>query len=149
MYRKILVPLDGSPRAEAILPHVEEMAQLYKAEVILLQVIAPDTMSAAAYHRPPHIELDNLFQQHENEAREYLTQRQADLHRKNIPNCSFLEYGRVVATIIDVAEREEVDLIAIASHGRSGLSRALYGSVAAGVLNQVNMPLLLIRAPGQ
>ena len=106
-------------------------------------------MSAAAYHRPPHIELDNLFQQHENEAREYLTQRQADLHRKNIPNCSFLEYGPVVATIIDVAEREEVDLIAIASHGRSGLSRALYGSVAAGVLNQVNMPLLLIRAPGQ
>ena len=149
MYRKILVPLDGSPRAEAILPHVEEMAQLYNAEVILLQVIAPDTMSAAAYHRPPHIELDNLFQQHENEAREYLTQRQADLHRKNIPNCSFLEYGPVVATIIDVAEREEVDLIAIASHGRSGLSRALYGSVAAGVLNQVNMPLLLIRAPGQ
>jgi nucleotide-binding universal stress UspA family protein len=149
MYRKILVPLDGSPRAEAILPHVEEMAQLYKAEVILLQVIAPDTMSAAAYHRPPHIELDNLFQQHEDETKAYLAERQNDLHRKGIPSCSFLEYGPVVSTIIDVAEREGVDLIAIASHGRSGLSRALYGSVAAGVLNQVNMPLLLIRAPGQ
>ena len=149
MYRKILVPLDGSPRAEAILPHVEEMAQLYKAEVILLQVIAPDTMSAAAYHRPPHIELDNLFQQYEQEAKAYLAERQADLQSKAIPHCSFLEYGPVVSTIINVAEREQVDLIAIASHGRSGLSRALYGSVAAGVLNQVNMPLLIIRAPGQ
>ena len=149
MYRKILVPLDGSPRAEAILPHVEEMAQLYKAEVILLQVIAPDTMSAAAYHRPPHVELDNLFQQHENETKTYLAERQDDLRQKNIANCSFVEYGPIVSTIIDVAEREQVDLIAIASHGRSGLTRALYGSVAAGVLNQVNMPLLLIRAPGQ
>ena len=149
MYRKILVPLDGSNRAEAILPHVEEMAQLYKAEVILLQVIAPDTMSAAAYHRPPHIELDTLFQQHENETQTYLADRQNTLQRKGIPSCTFLEYGAVVSTIIAVAEREQVDLIAIASHGRSGLSRALYGSVAAGVLNQVNMPLLLIRAPGQ
>jgi nucleotide-binding universal stress UspA family protein len=148
MYRKILVPLDGSNRAEAILPHVEEMAQLYKAEVILLQVIASDIMSAAAYHRPPHIELDTLFQQHENETKTYLAARQDALQRKGIASCTFLEYGAVVSTIIAVAEREQVDLIAIASHGRTGLSRALYGSVAAGVLNQVNMPLLLIRAPG-
>lgn len=147
MYHKILVPLDGSQRAEAILPHVEEMAQLYKAEVILLQVLASDTMSAAAYHRPPHLELDTLFREHEAEAKSYLNQCQTNLQSKNITSCAFVEYGPVVATIIEVAQREEADLIAIASHGRSGLSRALYGSVAAGVLSQFNRPLLLVRSP--
>lgn len=147
MYRKILVPLDGSKRAEAILPHVEEMAQLYKAEVILLQVMASDTMSAAAYHRPPHLELDAIFQQHEAEAKNYLHDCQTNLHSKNITSHVFVEYGPIVSTIIEVAEREKADLIAIASHGRSGLSRALYGSVAAGVLSQFNRPLLLVRSP--
>jgi nucleotide-binding universal stress UspA family protein len=58
----------------------------------------------------------------------------------------FSEVGPVVSTILCVAQREAVDLIAMASHGRSGLSRAFYGSVAAGVLNQVDRPMLLIRA---
>ncbi len=147
MYRKILVPLDGSKRAEAILPHVEEMAQLYQAEVILLQVMASDTLSAAAYHRPPHIELDTMFKQHEEQAKTYLESRHAALQNKGIPACVLVEYGPIVSTIIEVAQREEADLIAIASHGRSGLSRALYGSVAAGILSQFNRPLLLVRSP--
>ncbi|HUV92071.1 MAG TPA: universal stress protein, partial [Anaerolineales bacterium] len=68
--------------------------------------------------------------------------------QKGIQAKSFVEQGPVVKTIINVAEREGVDLIAMASHGRSGLSRVFYGSVAAGVLNQVARPLLLIRAEG-
>ena len=147
MYRKILVPLDGSKRAEAILPHVEEMAQLYQAEVILLQVMASDTLSAAAYHRPPHIELDTMFKQHEEQAKTYLESRHAALQNKGIHACVLVESGPIVSTIIEVAQREEADLIAIASHGRSGLSRALYGSVAAGILSQFNRPLLLVRSP--
>jgi nucleotide-binding universal stress UspA family protein len=58
----------------------------------------------------------------------------------------FAEEGPVVRTILDVAQRENVDLIAMASHGRTGLARVYYGSVAAGVLHQVDRPLLLIRA---
>ena len=52
----------------------------------------------------------------------------------------------VVKAIIDAAERENADLVAMASHGRSGLSRAFYGSVAAGVLQRIDRPLLLIRS---
>lgn len=148
MYRKILVPLDGSPRAEAIMPHVTELAWQGKADVLLLQIIAPEVMSAAAYHRPPHLELDNLFKQHADQASAYLADRQAELWAKGIPCQTFVEYGPIVSTIIEVAAREKADLIAIASHGRSGLARAMYGSVAAGVLNQVNLPLLIIRASG-
>ena len=61
---------------------------------------------------------------------------------------SFVEQGPVVGTILNVAEREQVDLIAMASHGRTGLARVFYGSVAAGILQQVDRPLLLIRSEG-
>ncbi|MCB0137738.1 MAG: universal stress protein, partial [Caldilineaceae bacterium] len=54
--------------------------------------------------------------------------------------------GPVVTAILDVAEREKADLIAMASHGRTGLSRVFYGSVAAGILHKADRPLLLIRA---
>nr|MBC8430966.1 universal stress protein [Candidatus Desulfatibia vada] len=57
-------------------------------------------------------------------------------------------YGPVVRSIIECAEIEDVDLIAIASHGRSGLSRVFYGSAAAGVLNNIQQPLLIIRSGG-
>ena len=57
-----------------------------------------------------------------------------------------VEHGPIVETIIDVAEREGVDLIAMASHGRTGLPRVFYGSVTAGVLHRVDRPLLLIRS---
>jgi nucleotide-binding universal stress UspA family protein len=52
----------------------------------------------------------------------------------------------VVETVISVAQRENADLIAMASHGRSGMSRVFYGSVAAGVLQQIDRPMLLIRS---
>ena len=57
-----------------------------------------------------------------------------------------LQHGLVVKTIIDAAKRENADLVAMASHGRSGLSRAFYGSVAAGVLQGIDRPLLIIRS---
>jgi nucleotide-binding universal stress UspA family protein len=57
--------------------------------------------------------------------------------------------GPVVKEILDSAERENADLIAMCSHGRSGLSRLFYGSVASGVLNRVDRPLLIIRSGGE
>jgi nucleotide-binding universal stress UspA family protein len=55
-------------------------------------------------------------------------------------------HGPIVKAIIDTAESQDVDLVAIASHGRSGLFQVFYGSVAAGVLQRIDRPLLLIRA---
>ena len=101
MFSKILVPLDGSKRAETILPYVEQLAQQNDADVVLLQVLAPGAA---------------------------------------------LEQGPIVRTILDVAERENVKMIAMASHGRTGLARVFYGSVAAGVLHQADRPLLIVRA---
>jgi nucleotide-binding universal stress UspA family protein len=145
MYKTILVPLDGSKRSEAILPHVEELAHCLDAKVILLQVI--EHLPAVT---PQSAELVNLnfegFRQHMDEADAYLAGLYDEFREKNINARRFVEHGPVVETILSVATREDADLIAMASHGRSGLSRVYYGSVAAGILQRVDRPLLLIRS---
>lgn len=144
MYKKILVPLDGSERAEAILPHVREIAHRYSAGVILLRVIEPylraasDTLSAIPNPKRTEREIQN--------AETYLAIRRGKLREAGIADTKIqVSQGPVVEVIINTAERENVDLIAMASHGRTGLSRVFYGSVAAGVLHRVDRPLLLVR----
>jgi nucleotide-binding universal stress UspA family protein len=69
-----------------------------------------------------------------------------DFGEKGIAAKAFVAHGPVVGAILDAAERESADLIAMASHGRSGLSQVFYGSVAAGVLHRIDRPLLVIRS---
>jgi nucleotide-binding universal stress UspA family protein len=79
-------------------------------------------------------------------AQTYLASIQASLFAHKLTVKTLVEYGPVVATILEVAAREDADVIALASHGRTGLARVFYGSVAAGVLQRTDRPLLLIRA---
>ena len=145
MYNTILVPLDGSKRAEAILRHIEDLAGRCGAKVIFLQVVEPVPLVVGLQGAPmvlPQQELD----QRTKRAQSYLAARQGEFREKGIEARTRIAYGPVVEAIIDSAEREGADLIAIASHGQSGLSRVFYGSVAAGVLHRVDRPLLLIRS---
>ncbi len=137
MYKTILVPLDGSKRAEAILPHAEEMARRFSAKIVFMQVVE--------YHTISELNIPE-FAQHTEKASFYLKMRSGEFSQKGIETKNLIELGPVVNTIINVAAREEADLIAMASHGRTGLSRVFYGSVAAGVLQQVDRPLLLVRS---
>jgi nucleotide-binding universal stress UspA family protein len=143
-YKKVLVPLDGSKRAEKILPHVEELAHRYEAKVILLQVVEYQTAVSpeGAYMPMTQTQIDELKQ----EAESYLTGLANSLKQKSIQCTARVVYGPVVESITNSAERENVDLIAMASHGRSGLARVFYGSIAAGILQNVDRPLLLIRS---
>ncbi len=145
MYHTILVPLDGSTRAEAILPHVENLAQRYQARVIFLQVVESVQYAIGTYMAYPRLEMQNL-KQWVAEAETYLAALQGEFRGKGIKALTRVGYSPVVEAIIDAAEREKADLIAMASHGRSGLGRVFYGSVAAGVLHRVDRPLLLIRS---
>ena len=137
MYKTILVPLDGSKRAETILLHVEEIARRFKAEVIFMQI--PESNVITEINIPE-------FTRRIEEASAYLNAHRNQFHDKGIKARTLVKLGPVVETIIDVAEREGTDLIAMASHGRGGLSRVFYGSVAAGVLQRVDRPLLLVRS---
>ena len=145
MYKSILTPLDGSKRAESILKHVEELARRFDAKVVFLQVIEPNTFivgSETAFYAQYKEDVEEKKKQ----AEVYLASIKGEFREKGIESRVRVVNGPVVDAIIAAAESENADLIAIASHGRSGLSRVFYGSVAAGILNRADRPLLLIRS---
>ena len=145
MYKTILVPLDGSARAETILPHVEEIARMQDAELVLLRVIDP-IMTVTGVEGVPYSVTQDFIKEETDEAQRYLEETASLLQKKRIRATTRIRYGEIVKTISETAEAEKADLIALASHGRTGLSRLFYGSVAAGVLNRADRPLLLVRA---
>jgi nucleotide-binding universal stress UspA family protein len=144
MYKTILVPLDGSHRAEGILSHVETLALQFKSKVIFLQVVEPPLHPAPGGPDGRHEYLVE-FKQKQDEITAYLADIQQSFQNTGIEASAVVEQGDVVQTIISVALRENAGLIAIASHGRTGLSRVFYGSVTAGVLQKIDRPLLVIR----
>jgi nucleotide-binding universal stress UspA family protein len=147
MYKTIFVPLDGSKRAEAILPHVEELALRFGAKVLFLRI--EEDVMMLGYDEVVDL---SAYQQNRDrrkkDAESYLAGLEGVLKEKNISTKRIVSFGSVVQSILDTAERECADLIAMASHGRSSLSRVFYGSVAAGVLHRVDRPLLIIRSRG-
>jgi nucleotide-binding universal stress UspA family protein len=145
MYSTILVPLDGSGRAELILGHVEGLALKLGSSVILLRVIEPVRPIVDPHESRVAIYLEEV-KRREEEARAYLAAKQGELRGMGIETEILVASGPTVETIINVASEQDVSLIAMASHGRTGLANVFYGGVAAGVLNRVDRPLLLIRA---
>jgi len=145
MYKTILVPLDGSKRAEAILPHAEELAQRYRARVVFVRIIEPIPYVMGPEGTPMTLREQEL-EQRQKDAKSYMDARVGEFREMGIEAKAEVLQGPVVQGITDTAEKVEADLIAIASHGRSGLSQCFYGSVASGVLNRVDRPLLVIRS---
>ncbi len=151
MYQKILVPLDGSKLAEVVLPHAWQLAGVFKAELHFLQVIQ---LTHGPYIRRnyvqefkalPNLEAGDAHRQVEK-AKSYLDRQVKMTAEKGINTFAHIAYGPVAASIINTAVEEEADLIAMASHGASGLQGVYYGSVAAGVLQRVDRPLLIVRS---
>jgi nucleotide-binding universal stress UspA family protein len=127
------------------LPHVEELAGQHESRVVLLQVVEPSLVFASSYDAYPDLDVHKM-EQRTREAELYLAGWQGEFRLKRIETRSRVHYGPIVETILDVAASEGADLIAMASRGRSGLGRAVYGSVAAGLLQRSNVPILLVRA---
>ncbi len=145
MYGTILVPLDGSKQAEAILPHVENLALHFNSRVILLQVVEPITVLMGPEGTTPTLNL-KAIDELKAMAESYIASVRGAFQDKGMNVEGRVVFGPVVGAILEVAEKEQADLIAMASHGRGGLSRVFYGSVAAGVLQRVDRPLLLVRS---
>lgn len=145
MLQKILVPLDGSKLAEKALPYAEALAQKFDAELILLLVLQQPMPVALDYGgiAPPY---EIITDQAIAEARTYLQGLQTKFEQQHIPTrISTLESQSVADAIIDLAIQESVDVIVKTTHGRSGLSRWIFGNVAARVLQQAPCPVFLIR----
>jgi len=145
MYKTILVPLDGSKRAETILPQAVDLAACHNAEVILFRVEEPELLLGI----DEVVDVTNYRKERQHQRKEiesYLASVQQDLQKKEIKTKILIGQGSVVSTIINTAEKENADLIAMASHGLGGSARTFYGGVAAGVLQRIDRPLLIVRS---
>lgn len=146
MYQKILVPLDGSELAECVLPHVEAIAKGYGAiNVIFMRVVEPFLRGEYSFSEE---ELKRFESENREFAKEYLDQLVSRINSDGMNVQTVAITGKAVESITDYATKNEVDLIVIATHGRSGISRWAQGSVADRLLRSSCVPVLMIRAPG-
>jgi nucleotide-binding universal stress UspA family protein len=142
MLQHILVGLDGSPLAETILASVSTLAKGVGADVTLLHVVH---LSEDMQRDEPHRLLQPVIQQAEIQAQDYLSRVAQQLTDAGVKVHSRVTVGVAATEIVRYAHQEGMDLIALATHGRSGLQRWFHGSVAEKVLHATHTPLLLIR----
>jgi nucleotide-binding universal stress UspA family protein len=148
MFEKILVCLDGSALAEQILPYAIEEAIRFRSKVVLLQIVEAHTVPVVEAGASA-LAVEASAQQIEKEQRDvkaYLEALTQSLLEKGVDaEYVTLQGVQIGQTIVDYAKQNEVNLIAIATHGRSGLKRLVLGSVAEFVLRESGLPILLIR----
>ena len=149
---KILIPLDGSKVGEAALPYVKELLSTLsprtKLELILLQVVSlqshyvhvGDTMSPVVY-------TGEEIKQIRKSALNYLSRVGKCLKAEGFVVANKVEVGSAADEILRVADEMNIDLIAMSTHGRSGISRWAFGSVTDRVLRGGYKPVLVVRAP--
>ena len=149
MFNRILLPLDGSELGEVALAYVEELAVGGKAEVILFQVVAPphDVQLAEAYTSHLAHMADEYVAHASTAAKDYLDNVRKRLSGKGIKAHSEVVVGQPAERIIDHSKEKDVDLIVMSTHGRSGVGRWLFGSVADKVVHHSEKPVLLVRPP--
>lgn len=141
-FRRALIPLDGSAVAEAVIPVFLEFALPLKLEVVLLQVLAPVTPQVSEGSRHVIVDATERLRQ---EAEAYLGRYAEGLCAQGLSARTAVRVGDAATEIAAGAREYQADLIAMTTHGRSGLSRLLFGSVAEAVLRRADVPVFLIR----
>lgn len=151
MYKKILVCLDGSKLAEQILPYVVEQAKRFAGEIVLFKAFSEPSTISLAMPGMPGVPIDT------GRAEKHLIEdeREAETYLKSLADKLQTETGLRVTydkvlgpagpAIVEYCRNQEIELIAIATHGRSGFGRALLGSIADYVIRHSGIPILLIR----
>jgi nucleotide-binding universal stress UspA family protein len=154
-YRSILVPLDGSERSEAALPHAAALARQFGARVVLYRAVETPVLvstgavgpSAGVVAPPaPTIEMMQLEREARAAAIAYLERHARELLAQGTVTATRMSEGPDVAEqLLGISREEGTDLIVMATHGRTGLGRYLFGSVAESVLRRTAVPVFLIR----
>jgi len=145
MYKRILVPLDGSELAKKALYEAEKLAKYTGSEIILFQVVP----FMPIYGSPELVTPFIVDEKQKESAERYLFNLAGELREKGFKVTTMVRTGQQVAVeIIDYAKESGADLIVICTHGRSGITRWMLGSVAHKVLSRGETPVLLIRSKG-
>jgi len=143
MYKKILVPLDGSELAKRGLEEAERLAKFFEAEIVLFQVVP-----FMPIYGSPELVTPLIVDEKQKEAVEkYLATLAEELKRMGFRVTFMVKTGQqVAAEIIDFAKEVGADLIVMSTHGRSGITRWVLGSTAHKVIIRAETPILLIRS---
>ena len=155
MYKRIMVPLDGSELAEGVLPHVKAFVSNFPVESItFVRVVEPapmifdDTASISSTSREKMIADTKRIEEHTKlVASEYLDGVANRMKREGVDFQSEVLTGRVAERLAEYIESKGIELVIIATHGRSGISRWVRGSIAERVLSSARIPVLMVR-PG-
>jgi nucleotide-binding universal stress UspA family protein len=131
VYKRALVPLDGSPEAEAIIPFLAEIAGPLDVAVVLLRILPAGELEDTPTRRA--------------DAMEYLAALAAELRGRGVRVLTAVRHGEPASEILAAGLEAGADLIAMTTHGRGGLDRWRTGSVAEAVLRRTGVPVLLMR----
>lgn len=143
MYTRMLIPLDGSKTAENVLPYGRILARTFQIPVELMEVLDIAGMASHVAAEKAR-RLDTVVTEGERSSEQYLKKIASSFSGVNV-RCT-VERGRPEDVIVEKAAADKTTLIAMATHGRSGMSRWLLGSIAEKVLRAATNPLLLVRA---
>jgi nucleotide-binding universal stress UspA family protein len=142
--KRVLVALDGSASSEAMLRFVLDIAGPLDMKVLLLRVVEPLTpVTAPDIYAAPLEDVEGR----RRDAEEYLAPVAAALRARGVETAWMVRRGRPADEILAAAEESSADLIAMATHGRTGVGRLLFGSVAEAVLRRATVPVFLMRQP--
>jgi nucleotide-binding universal stress UspA family protein len=141
--KRVMVPLDGSPLAETVLPYVKEMAQRLSLEVDLIRVVEVPTWPGAGHEGYP-VEVTGLEERMEADAAAYLERVGGGFSDEGIPTQWKVLNGTPGPTILSYAQGSSENLVAISTHGRTGLGRLVIGSVADLLIRSLGTPVLVI-----
>jgi nucleotide-binding universal stress UspA family protein len=153
MFEKILLPLDGSAFAERSIPHAIEFARIFNSDIILLHVLEPKTnLNKKHWDKPLHWQLlktkaEVYLHEKANKIRQSLSIEPLDneLEADGRVRIAILE-GKAAENIVDFAQKKDIDLLIISSHGAGGLSRWSLNNVISKVINQIYKSILIIRS---
>ena len=154
MYKKILVPLDGSELAECALEHVKAIATGCNVpEVILLRVVQPTSSFSLGELAASNAKLatdveGQIEKEHANQAKSYIETMVRKLTKERVSAKSQIISGNAAEQILNFSEKNQVDLIIMSTHGRSGISRWAMGSVADRIIHYSTIPVLIIAPHG-
>jgi nucleotide-binding universal stress UspA family protein len=140
---KILLPIDFSPSSQAALEMAADLARHFHAELYLVNVIP----FLPATNLPNLVPEESFLQEEKTNANQHLTKCLAVLAARGIKASSNIEVGNdIVGNIMEVVDREHIDLVVISTHGISGWHPLVFGSIAEKVIKLVQCPLLLLRS---
>ena len=147
LYRRILVPLDGSQRAENVLPIVTQLAQFHRSQIHLVQIIQTPEMARQMPPTREDVDLSNrIVSRNQEEAGRYLEQLKSRSFLEGLTiQIHLITSDNTAVALHQLVEQENIDMVALSAHGYSGIHKWPYGSMVNNFVQYGKIPLLVVQ----